>query len=222
MGAEHVIVFDYQKHKDAMMDRGYIEDLHRILRNRVGSRFYIIAPAASVKFLEDYVEMDGTKYFVLRIPYSIIEEIHKRGFTHLKQPISETDVNDTVDAVGFDFIQIPKVECDYFRESRKGQLELGTDSHHVSIRIKKFESKIMSRKVTRFENFETLSMVMLDYSFNGNVFELDDTVYADQLRDHEYTIGFDRNKIESKMMIIYLDIFGNEKREVKTLSDFSR
>jgi len=30
------------------------------------------------------------------------------------------------------------------------------------------------------------------------------------------------DKIDSQVMIVYIDIFGNEKREVKTLKDFRR
>ncbi len=111
LGADSVMVFNYQKHKDAVLDRGFIDDLHKYLGDKIGRRFFIVAPAASVQFLEDYIEKGKSKYFVLRIPYSIIEEIHNRGFSKIKQPVSEADVNDTVDAVGFDFIQVPMVEC---------------------------------------------------------------------------------------------------------------
>ncbi|MCL6582505.1 MAG: site-specific DNA-methyltransferase [bacterium] len=128
LGADSVMVFNYQKHKDAVLDRDFIDDLHKNLGSKIGRRFFIIAPAASVQFLEDYIEKGNTKYFILRIPYSIIEEIHNRGFTKIKQPVSEMDVNDTVDAVGFDFIQVPTVECQYsikyFTDNTKGQMKL--------------------------------------------------------------------------------------------------
>ncbi len=74
LGADNVIVFNYQKHIDAVMDRGFIDDLHKHLGAKIGTKFFIIAPAASVKFLEDYIEKGKTKYFVLRIPYSIIKK----------------------------------------------------------------------------------------------------------------------------------------------------
>ncbi|RJQ43645.1 MAG: hypothetical protein C4538_11690 [Nitrospiraceae bacterium] len=95
LGADSVLVFNYQKYKNAMLDRGFIDDLHKYLGDRNGRRFFIIAPAASVQFLEDYIDKGKIKYFVLRIPYSIIEEIHNRGFSKIKQPVSELDVNDT-------------------------------------------------------------------------------------------------------------------------------
>ncbi|HOM97520.1 MAG TPA: site-specific DNA-methyltransferase [Acetomicrobium sp.] len=230
LGADSVMVFNYQKHKDAVLGRGFIDDLHKYLGDKIGRRFFIIAPAASVQFLEDYIEKGKTKYFVLRIPYSIIEEIHNRGFTKLKQPVSEMDVNDTVDAVGFDFIQVPAVECQYFIEDKKGQLGLGKGTKECVIKIEKFESRVISRKPLEFANLETLSMVMLDYDFDGEVFDLDEVFYAEDLKRHalrepegnSYEVRFAEDKVKGQIMIIYIDIFGNEKREVKTMSDFSK
>ncbi|MEI9479974.1 MAG: site-specific DNA-methyltransferase, partial [Deltaproteobacteria bacterium] len=187
LGADSVMVFNYQEHKDALMDRGFVDDLHKYLGAKIGSRFFIIAPAASVMFLEDYIEKGKTKYFVLRIPYSIIEEIHNRGFTKIKQPVSETDVNATVDAVGFDFIQAPLVDCKYSIQAANGQLKLGKGTTaECVIKIEHFESKVLSRKPLQFANLETLSMVMLDYNFNGDVFDLDEVFYAESLKESAY------------------------------------
>lgn len=221
LGADSVMVFNYQEHKDAIMDRGFIDDLHKYLGHKIGRRFFIIAPAASVRFLEDYIEKGKTKYYILRIPYSIIEEIHNRGFTKIKQPVSEMDVNDTVDAVGFDFIQTPTVECNYFIDDKKGQLELGKSDKECVIKIEKFESKVISRKPLEFANLETLSMVMLDYDFDGEVFDLDEVFYAEDLKKNGYEVRFAEDRVKGQIMIIYIDIFGNEKREIKTLPDFN-
>jgi len=220
LGADSAMVFNYQEHKDAVMDRGFIDDLHKYLGHKICRRFFIIAPAASVQFLEDYIEKGKTKYFVLRIPYSIIEEIHNRGFTKIKQPISEMDVNDTVDAVGFDFIQVPAVECQYFLDKPKKADLFNQNTKECVIKIEKFESKIISRKPLEFANLATLSMVMLDYDFNGEVFDLDEVFYAEELKKNGYEVRFAEDKVKGQIMVIYIDIFGNENREVKTLKDF--
>jgi site-specific DNA-methyltransferase (adenine-specific)/adenine-specific DNA-methyltransferase len=220
LGADSVMVFNYQKYKDAMMDRGFIDDLHKYLGDKIGRRFFIIAPAALVQFLEDYIEKSKTKYFILRIPYSIIEEIHNRGFSKIKQPASEMDVNDTVDAVGFDFIQVPTVECKYYLDKPKNPNLLNQKTKECVIKIEKFESKVISRKPVEYANLETLSMVMLDYDFDGEVFDLDEVFYAEDLKKNGYEVRFAEDKIKGQIMIIYIDIFGNEKREVKTLKDF--
>ena len=221
LGADSVMAFNYQKHPNAVLDRGFIDDLHNHLVEKIGRRFFIIAPAASVQFLEDYIEKGKTKYFVLRIPYSIIEEIHNRGFTKIKQPVSEMDVNDTVDAVGFDFIQVPTVECKYYMDKPKSPNLLNQKTRECVIKIEKFQSKIISRKPLEFANLETLSMVMLDYDFNGEVFDLDEVFYAEDLKKNGYEVRFAEDKVKGQVMAIYIDIFGNEKREVKTLADFN-
>lgn len=220
LGADDVLVFNYKKHQDVVLDRGFIDDLHSILGEKIGRRFFIIAPAASVAFLEDYVEKGGTKYFALRIPYSIIDELHRRGFTHIRQPVSEVDVNDTVDAVGFDFIHIPEVECEYCLNQPKGQVGLEHGGRDAVIKIKRFESNVISKKPQHFENLETLSMVMVDYDYDGKVFDFDEVFYAEDLKKQDYEVRFDSSKIDGQMMLIYIDIFGNEKREVKKLKDF--
>jgi len=220
LGADDVLVFNYQEYKDAVLDRGFIDDLHSILGDKIGRRFFTVAPAASVAFLEDYIEKGNTRYFLLRIPYSIIDELHRKGFTHIKQPASEMDVNDTVDAVGFDFIQIPDIECEYYLDKPKGQAALGHSGKDAVTKIKKFESNIISKKPLHYENFETLSMVMVDYDYNGEVFNFDDVFYAEDLKKQDYEIRFDSTKLDGQMMLIYIDIFGNEKREVKRLRDF--
>ncbi len=221
LGADSVMVFNYQQHKEAVMDRGFIDDLHKYLGDKIGRRFFIIAPAASVRFLEDYIEKGKTKYFILRIPYSIIEEIHSQGFTKIKQPVSEMDVNDTVDAVGFDFIQVPAVECKYFLDKPKKADLFNQKTKDCVVKIEKFESQVISRKPLEFAKLETLSMVMLDYDFDGEVFDLDEVFYAEDLKKNGYEVRFAEDKLKEQMMVIYIDIFGNEKREIKTLSDFN-
>jgi site-specific DNA-methyltransferase (adenine-specific)/adenine-specific DNA-methyltransferase len=221
LGADSFMVFNYQKHPNAVLDRGFIDDLHKHLGDKIGRRFFIIAPAASVRFLEDYIEKGKTKYFLLRIPYSIIEEIHNRGFSKIKQPINEMDVNDTVDAVGFDFIQVPTVECKYLLDKPKKADLFNQNTKECVIKIERFESKVISRKPLEFANLETLSMVMLDYDFDGEVFDLDEVFYAEDLKKNGYEVRFAEDKVKEQIMIIYIDIFGNEKREIKTLSDFN-
>ncbi len=65
-------------------------------------------------------------------------------------------------------------------------------------------------------------MVMLDYDFDGEVFDLEEVFYAEELKKKGYEVRFDGDKVKGQIMVIYIDIFGNEKREVKTLKDFCK
>lgn len=211
--SDPVLVFDFIKNEKARLDESFIDDLHVALGERIGRRFFIIAPAASIDFLQDYVELEGphhpVRYYVLRIPYSVIDEIHLRGFSRLQQPISVKNVNDTVDAVGFDFIQPPTMKALYSKTKSE-----------LTIKIKEFESEAMLRNGPKPEGLEALAMVMIDCDYDSSVFDLDLVLYGEELGQNDFAFSIPLQDVGKKIMIIYLDVFGNEHREVKTSADF--
>jgi len=79
------------------------------------------------------------------------------------------------------------------------------------IKIKKFTSPADSSKKVKFKNLETLSTVMIDYSFDGEVFKLGSLFTAEELKQRGYEIRFPADKVKGPVMVIYSDIFGNEK-----------
>lgn len=182
-----------------------IADLHASIGKAVGDRCYIIAPRGAFLFQEDYIEMDGVRYYALRIPYSFINELHRREFSALVQPNDEMAINETVEAVGFDFIQPPVVE-----------LELAAKKQAVSVKIKKFESKARLRGEDKVSKHDALSMVMVDYDYNGKVFDLDKAFYANAIKDNKWKIELPAKEIKGDVMLVFLDIYGNEARIVVT------
>lgn len=214
-GANDVLVFNHLQHGGVVLDYGFIEDLHNQIGGKVGSSFFIIAPAASVTFLEDYLDRGKTRYYILRIPYSIINELHNRDFEAITQPVDENQVNETVEAVGFDFIRLPTVQCDYC-----AVLTGNGDVSEAVIRINTFKSKAMIKGAAQKGNRETLSMVMMDYDYDGDVFVMDGVSYAGDIEKNNWELRLPAKTIGKQMMIIYIDIYGNEYREVKSLADF--
>lgn len=209
-GVDHVLVFNHEKHKDVILDYGYISDLHKHIGSKISNQFFVIVPAGNVDFMEDYIEKGNVRYYILRIPYSIINELHKKDFSNLKQPIDEKDVNNTVEAVGFDFIQTPDVQCKY--SSKKDFL---------NIKIENFKSRTRSKKPMKLKNRESLSMVMVDWDYDGEVFDLDKVYFAEEIKKNKFEMKIEKKKVGKKLMLIYMDIFGNENREVKEIKDFS-
>ena len=214
-GRSDVLVFNYYQGGGVILDYGFIDDLHSMIGSKVGKQFFIIAPAASVVFLEDYIDKASTRYYILRIPYSIINELHNRDFEAIKQPIDESHVNDTVDAVGFDFIRPPKVECEYSIKHPKNQLY-----NSAVIRIKTFKSEAMIKGASTLGNRESFSMVMVDFNYDGEIFNLEKVYYAGDIEKNSWEVHMPVDSIKNQIMIIYLDIYGNEYHEVKTLKDF--
>lgn len=205
-----VLVFNHQKQPGVRIDEETIRSLHEALGTKVGSRLFIIAPALTFDFQQDYIDLDGVRYYALRIPYSIIHELHQREFTALKQPSDELAVNDTVEAVGFDFIRTPELQYECGSGKRKGEL-----FSEAFIRIKTFKSEAVVREPLRKKgNRETLSMAMLDYDYDGDIFDLDAVFYADAIEKAGWEVHFPLVSLGSQVMAVFVDIYGNEAREV--------
>ncbi|TKB77543.1 MAG: site-specific DNA-methyltransferase [Nitrospira sp.] len=212
-----VLVYNHQKQPGVRIDEETIQSMHEALGSKVGSRMFIIAPALVFDFQQDYLTLDGVRYYALRIPYSIIHELHQREFAALKQPADEMAVNDTVDAVGFDFIRSPELEYVVTANKRKGEML----SEGV-IRIKTFKSEAVIRDAGEKANRETLSMVMLDYDFNkeSDVFDLDAVFYAEAIQKADWEVRFPLESVGNQLMAVFVDIYGNEAREVIPASKF--
>lgn len=224
-GSDDVLVFNHTFGGGVVLDYGFIDDLHAQIGSRIGSRFFIIAPAASVTFLEDYVEKGRTRYYFLRIPYSIINELHNRDFSALTQPVDETQVNETVEAVGFDFIRQPKVECEYSVRQREGEM-----FKDAVVNIRTFKSQSMAKGASQKGNRETLSMVLVDYDYPHDPkrsgkeppppFEVDAVFYANDILKANWEVRLPHDSLGEYIMLIYVDVYGNEYTEIKTPADF--
>ncbi|MCB4756531.1 MAG: site-specific DNA-methyltransferase [Elusimicrobia bacterium] len=207
-----VLVFNHQKQPGVRINEETIQSIHEALGSKVGSRMFIIAPALVFDFQQDYLTLDGVRYYALRIPYSIIHELHQREFKALKQPADELAVNDTVDAVGFDFVRRPELDYEAGANKRKGEL-----IEEGFIKIKTFKSEAVVREPMRKKgNRETLSMVMLDYDFDSesDVFAFDAVFYAEAIEKAKWEVRFPVDAIGNQIMAVFVDIYGNEAREV--------
>ena len=219
---QSVIVFNHMeaKHKDARISEDTIQEIHDAVGSRVGSKVFIIAPALAFDFQQDYIDIDRIRYYALRIPYSIINELHRREFSALKQPSDEMAVNDTVEAVGFDFIHTPDLKIKAGVEKPKGELfQVGI------LKVETFKSQATVREPFRKRgNLETLSMVMLDFDYDeeGKVFDLDAVYYADALAADGWKIRFPVEILGKKMMAVFVDIYGNEARVLLDTKGFGK
>ncbi|TCZ51917.1 site-specific DNA-methyltransferase [Roseicella aquatilis] len=214
-----VQVFDYRQHGGAMVTEETLGSIHEAAGSRIGSRMFIIAPALAFDFQQDYIQLGDVRYYALRIPYSIIHELHQKDFMALKQPIDELAVNDTVDAVGFDFIRTPDLEYKTGRCRRSGEL-----LEEAFISIERFHSEAVVREpVKKRGNRETLSMVMLDYDYNveEDVFSLDDVFYAGEIEAANWRVQFPVERLGQRVMAVFVDIYGNEARVLIPAGEFA-
>ena len=160
---DSALLWNFPDHPTLTLDHGYVDDLHRTLRGRRGERFFVIAPVVAMDFAEDEVERDGTTYVFLKVPLSVLQRLIERRppaarkTPTLPQPVKEADVNEVIDAVGFDFISQPVVTWRARRAKRKG--EMFAD---FTIEITEFRSHTLATEPEDFANFETFSLAMID------------------------------------------------------------
>jgi site-specific DNA-methyltransferase (adenine-specific)/adenine-specific DNA-methyltransferase len=220
----YCIIYPYWQFKDAAVDEEYLEDLHSHIGKKIGERLYIIAPANYVDFITDYHQIEKTRYYFLKVPYQIIRELHKVQFKKFRQPQSKRNVNDLEDAIGFHFIRQPDVETRLVKKNGK-----------VEIHIKKFLSNYLEEETgNELDNFESIAMVLIDKDYDGNAFVMDEFYFAEDLigkkkeeaeedirkdlkHKEDIIIPLSVEECGEKIMVVYIDIYGNEFKEVFTL-----
>lgn len=203
-----VLVFNHLEHKGKRIDEDTVRDIHVAVGKQVGKRFFIIAPRGVFDFQQDYLDFDGVRYYALRIPYSIINELHARAFTALRQPRDEGSINDTVDAVGFDFIRPPEVK---WKVSAKKGSQGAVDA---VLKMKSFTSTTRARGEDVASGIDTFAMLMIDLDYGGDVFEMDEFRLAQELKASGWEIRVPAQAVGKQVMAVFIDIYGNESRVV--------
>lgn len=204
-----VLVFNHHENPNTKIDEDTIRSIHDNIGKKVGRSLYIIAPRHTFAFQQDYITFDDVKYYALRIPYSFINELHRREFSALQQPKDETAVNDLVDAEGFDFIQPPTVKFKAGVKKRTGQL-----IQEAFIKLNDFESKAWVRGGPESRGMDAFSMLLLDLDYNGEVFQLHTHLYAKDMEASDWHSWFPVEAIGKQIMAVFMDIYGNESNHV--------
>ena len=95
---------------------------------------------------------------------------------------------------------------------------------YFSIEILSFKSNTMVYDPEDFENFETLSMVLVDTDYNDDYFNLDKVFWATDIVNEDHSKAVVRipedEFIGKKVMVIFIDKYGNELKVVKMKKDF--
>lgn len=217
-------IFPYWDLKNASVDEKYLQELHKNIGKKIDGRFYIIAPANNVDFISDYHEIGDVRYYFLKVPYQIIKELHKVQFKKFRQPQSKSQINDLDEAIGFHFIRQPEVKSEIKKLKDK-----------VVLKIKKFESAYSQDETgEKLKNFESLAMLLVDLNYDGEKFMMTNYYFAQDLLNHktndeeeseeeikkelkkqkEIIKEFPKKDCGKEIMAIYVDIYGNEFREV--------
>lgn len=173
-----VKIYEWQDFKNhTAVDEKFIDELHRIIGEKIGEKFYIVAPELNFDIVGDYYKPSGstTKYFFLKIPYQYIKDLHKLEFKKLNQPKCKDRINAIENAVGFYFNEIPQVESHI--EKKADKLILYID-------------KCVSETI-QTDKDNILAMVLIDSSNDKN-FIMQEYFFADEIYDkvtNKYSIN---------------------------------
>jgi hypothetical protein len=234
VGTDSVHVWNYPDQPTLALDEGYIESLHDIMRGEAGDKFYVIAPVLALTFMSDELRYGNTRYIILKVPESVLNRLLETGAGGaLKQPMAEADVNEVIDAVGFDFISQPQTEQQFLLLPPESEDLLSAGQDDAVVRLTEFRAKTMTTAPEDYPNFSTLSMVMVDPHFDGDVFSLGsvqwgETLVADELKRLDVSVSGSHEEraaacerldiripaasLGERVMVILVDRYGNEKR----------
>ncbi len=198
-----VIVYDFHVDEEAEVTVEFLEELASYLTGRVDERVLFIAPTARMAFFEDRISSRGITFEVRRVPYSAVAALQRRA----RQPVSEAEINKIIETESFDFAVPPIVGCEIDVAGR-------------ALTITDFHSRTIARDLTEWERgFPALAMVLIDYHHDGTVFDLDDVVFAEDIKDSGYRVSLAKAKPGETIAVSVCDIFGNE--HVKVLRDLA-
>ncbi|WP_425803139.1 site-specific DNA-methyltransferase [Desulfitobacterium sp. Sab5] len=198
-------VFAYQDFSETTaINESYIQDLHNQIGHKIKDKFYLIAPEVNVDIIGDYYKIDNIKYYLLRIPYQVIADLHKIKFKKLQQPKNIKKINKVEDSIGFYFNDIPEVRSHIEKVNKD-----------IKIVIEKVTSPFVNVSEDDQLVKDILAMVLIDSSSDTN-FIMEKVFFADDIKNNEkYVILLHYNDIQSnKIKVVYIDIYGNEFMEV--------
>lgn len=122
------------------------------------------------------------------------------------------------------------------KESSDSPIENNIDILKKGLSLSEDDRLTFLKYLEYTKNFLNFSILILfqglfDYNFDIDVFDLDEVFYTEDLKKNDYKVRFAEacpvmflkgNKVKGQVMIIYIDIFGNEKWEVKAIKDFKK
>lgn len=243
IGTNSVHVWNYPDQQSLALDEGYIESLHEVMRGEAGDKFYVVAPVSALTFMSDELRFGNTRYIILKVPESVLNRLLEAGAGgSLKQPMAEADVNEVIDAVGFDFVSQPQTEQQFLLLPPENADLTNQHLREAVVRLTDFRARTMTTAPEDYPNFSTLSMVLIDSDFDGDVFSLGQVQWGEVLVTSELKrlgvsvngghdekaaacerldIRIPEEGLGARVMVILVDRYGNEKRLEIAREEFS-
>ena len=189
-------VWDDEYLKNIRIDDEYLQGIIDASSGKLKGDYYIITPETCARLGDTTLKNAGKEkvnFKLLKFPYKVLEEV-SRHFQIEEQAASSADINRLISSVGF-----------YFNEEVKVEAEKKTGG----IKITKFNTGILDKSGQRFKGLDGLAMILVDFDYDGKVFDMDTAVYSKDIGEDGVV------KVEGLTKdshIIAIDKHGNESK----------
>ena len=186
--------------KNIRIDEGYLKGIIVQSGGRLKGSYYIITPETCTLIGDTTMEnstSDEVHFKLLKFPYKILEDV-SRSFQIQEQPSSQDNVNNLINSTGF-----------YFNDD----VEIEVEKTKEDLKITRFETRILDKQGDTLKGLDGLAMLLVDVDYNGEIFDMDRTVFAKDIGDDGVikAAGLTEN-----VAVIGIDKHGNESKPFVT------
>jgi len=182
--------------KNIRIDQDYLKGILLQSGGKLKGNYYIITPETCALLGDTIMKNsagDDVHFKMLKFPYKILEDV-SRNFQIQEQPSSQENVNNLINSTGF-----------YFNDD----VEIEVEKTKQGLKITRFETKILDKLGKRLRGLEGLAMLLVDVDFNGEIFDMDRTVFAKDIgEDGEINVA----GLTESIAVIAIDKHGNESK----------
>jgi adenine-specific DNA-methyltransferase len=193
-------VWDDEYLKNIRIDEDYLKGIILQSGGKLKGNYFIITPETCTLIGDRALKNsagDEVYFKLLKFPYKILEDV-SRSFQIHEQPSSQENVNNLINSTGF-----------YFNDD----VEIEVEKTKQGLKIIRFETRILDKQGDNLKGLDGLAMLLVDVDYNGEVFDMDRTVFAKDigengevklvgLTDSVAVIAIDKHGNESKAFII--------------------
>ncbi|MFC2166898.1 site-specific DNA-methyltransferase [Acidobacteriota bacterium] len=182
--------------KEVRIDGNYLKDIIIQSGGKLKGNYYIITPETCTVVSETTMKNnagDNIYFKLLKFPYKILEDV-SRNFQIHDQPSSQENVNELINSTGF-----------YFNNDVEIELEKTNDG----LKLTKFKTRILDQKGNHYEGTEGLAMLLIDIDYNGELFDMEQAVFAKEL-DENGAVKI--AGLSDCVAVIAIDKHGNESK----------
>ncbi len=189
-------MWDDEYLKNIRIDENYLKGIILQSRGKLKGNYYIITPETCTVAGDTTMKNSAGNdvYFkMLKFPYKILEDV-SRNFQIQQQPSSQENVNNLINSTGF-----------YFNDD----VEIEVEKTRQGLRITRFETKILDKQEKRLKGLDGLAMLLVDVDYNGEIFDMDRTVFAKDIGDDG---KIRMTGLTESVAVIAIDKHGNESK----------